>query len=135
MPVTTYTAPCAASTFPARMQEKGMFAVVATYEASAVAIDDIIQMFKVPAGCTVLGLRVIFDDLGTDVTLDIGDGADTDRYFNNLDVATAAGNGTYSGLPVTYADEDTIDIVVAGGAATGTITLVAYLTRESVDLT
>ena len=38
-------------------------------------------------------------------------------------------------FPFTYSADDTIDVTVAGGdAATGTITLVVYMTAEEVDL-
>lgn len=134
----TVTTTRTATGVPARLQEKGVFTDVATYECSSTAAATVIQMVKIAAGVTLLDLHIVFDDLGTGVTVDVGDGDDVDRYIDGADVATAAGVARLSagtGFPKTYSTDDTIDITILGAAATGTITLVALMTAETVDLT
>jgi hypothetical protein len=131
----------AATGVPARSQEKGVFCEVATYELAATAASTTINMIKVEAGTTVLDGYIIYDDCGTGATVDVGDGSDVDRFIDGADVSTAAGLSRFAvgagGLtfPYTYAADDTIDILTLGAETTGTITLVAFLTRELVDLT
>lgn len=135
--MTTVNADRAASTIPARTMVGADFCEVSTYECDSTASGVVIQMCKVAAGATLLDLHVVFDDLGTSVTIDVGDGDDPNRYISALDVATAAGVGRLSAgtaFPHTYAAEDTIDITIGGAAATGTITLVARFTMQGVDL-
>lgn len=134
----TVTTSRTASGVPARLADTGVFAEVATYECSSTAAADVIQMIKVAAGVTLLDLHVVFDDLGVGVTIDVGDGDDPNRYIAAGDVATAAGVlrlNAGTGFPRTYDTEDTIDVTIGGAAATGTITLVALLTAQTVDLT
>jgi len=137
----TVTADRAASGIPPRVQEKGVWTEVSTYECSTTAADTVIQMMKVAAGTTVLDGYIIYDDLGTGLTADVGDGDDVDRYIDGANTATAAlltrfalGAGGLT-FPYTYTADDTIDIKNLGGNATGTITLVVFFTREEVDLT
>lgn len=121
--------------YPARVHATGVFADVATYEASALADGEVIQAVNVAPGVTVVDAYLVFDALGASTTLAVGDGDDTDRYI----VATAsssAGSVRMTKFPHTYSADDTIDIVLAGGAATGTITLIVFLTSDApVDLT
>lgn len=134
----TVTTTRTATGVPARYQEKGVFCDVATYEASALAASDVIQMVKVAAGVTVLDVKIVFDDMGTGITFDVGYGDDVDYFMDGIDVATAGGVSyatAATAFPKTFAAEDTIDIVNLGGTATGTVTLIAYMTAETVDLT
>lgn len=134
----TVTTTRTAAGIPARYQEKGVFCDVATYECSSTAANDVIQMVKVAPGVTVLDVKIVFDDLGTGVTVDVGDGTDVDYYIDGADVSTAGGvkrADAVTSFPKTYTSEDTIDITILGAAATGTITLVATMTAETVDLT
>ena len=122
---------------PARYQEKGVFCDVGTYECDSTAADTILNMVNVAAGVTVLDCKIIFDDLGTGITVDVGDGDLVDRFMDGIDVATAGGvsySTNEAAFPRTYTTADTIDIKILGGTATGTITLIAYMTAESVDL-
>lgn len=132
----TQVASLAAAGVPARYQEKGVFAVVSTYEASSTASGDVIQMCKVQSGVTVIDAFLVFDDLsGGTTTLAVGDGDTTDRFIAATTASSGAGSARMTKFPYTYAADDTIDVVIAGGtAATGTITLVVYMTAEEVDL-
>ena len=143
--LTKVKADLAAAGVPARYQEKGVFAVVSTYEASALAADTVIEMCKIQAGVTVLGGQLIADALGTSATLAIGntttvsdpDDTFTANFLAATAVDAAATATTFMGagkFPKTFDSDDTLDIQVAGGAATGTITLVVYMTAEEVDL-
>lgn len=128
---------------PARYQEKGVFVDVATYECSSLAANEVIQFINVAPGVTVLEMRLDFDDLGTGVTVDVGDGDDVDRFMDGVDVSTASGTARmgagitvapYTAFPKTYTTADTIDGKILGAAATGTITLTVFMTAEGVDL-
>jgi hypothetical protein len=130
----TFTADLAAAGVPARYQEKGVFPVVSTYEASALGTSDRVQMCKVQSGVTVIDAVVYFDQLNAStITVDVGiDGAD-DKFIAGVSAATA-GAGRMTKFPFTFTADDTIDVTVNTNAATGTITLVVYMTAEEVDL-
>lgn len=132
----TVQADLALAGVPARYQEKGVFAVVSTYEASSTASGDVIQMCKVQSGVTVIDAFLVFDDLSSGTTnLEVGDGDDADRFIVSTDADAGAGSARMTKFPYTYAADDTIDVTISGGtAATGTITLVVYMTAEAVDL-
>jgi hypothetical protein len=131
----TFQASLAEAGVPARYQEKGVFAVVSTYEASGLASGSVLEMCKVQLGVTVIDAFLVFDDLGTGtITLDVGDGVDGERFIANAD-GTSAGSARMTKFPKKYTADDTIDVTTGGGdAATGTITLVVYMTAEEVDL-
>lgn len=108
--------------------------VTTTYEASAAASGTIINLFKLQKDAVIQNFVVAFDDLGTGVTLDIGDAGDADRYVAALDVATAAGSavgikadglGYITGTDTTN-DDTLITATVGGAAATGTIKVTCY---------
>lgn len=133
----TVTADRAASNVNARQQEKGVFCEVSTYELSSTANGTIIQMLKVAAGTTVLDGFIHFDALGGSTTVDVGDGDDDDRYISAKDTSSAGRQyfgENVAGFPRTYSSEDTIDCIIEGADGTGTLTLVVYMTRETVDL-
>lgn len=105
----------------------GLHVISTSYEASSLAANDIINLFKMPKGAVIYGLDVYFDDLGTGTTLDVGDSNDVDRYIDGADTATAAG-----AAHITLADaigyrigtntgDDVITAKNLGGSATGTI--------------
>jgi hypothetical protein len=121
---------------PARYQEKGVFAVVSTYEASALPSGDVIEMCKVQAGVTVIDVLLVFDDLSSGTTLlSVGDGTTPARFIDAADADSGQNAARMTKFPFTYTADDTIDVTLSGGdAATGTITLVVYMTAEEVDL-
>jgi hypothetical protein len=140
----TFTADEAAATAPAKGE--GMSGnckvVVAEYEISAaLALNDVIQMVKVPNGAVVSNVVLATDDLDTHgtptIVLDVGDGGDTDRYIDGATVGQAGGvtdssNLAIGGIGYEYTDEDTIDILVqaapATGATSGTLKLIVHYT-------
>lgn len=108
--------------------------VTTTYEASAAAANTVINLFKLPKDVVIQNFVVAHDDLGTGVTVDIGDAGDADRYVDGLDVATAAGSATgvlvdglgyVIGTDATH-DDTVITATVLGAAATGTIKVACY---------
>ena len=140
----TFTADEAAATAPAKGE--GMSGnckvVVAEYEiTAALALNDVVQMVKVPAGAIVSNVVLATDDLDTNgtpaIVLDVGDGGDTDRYIDGSTVGQAGGitdssNLAIDGIGYTYSVEDTIDGLVqvapATGATSGTIKLIVSYT-------
>ena len=105
------------------------------YEASALADPSTIDIAKLPAGAKVWGIDVYHDALGAGTTLDIGDSDDPDRY--TLAAADTSAAGMFSadaadgvGYEIgTNAGDDTVQLTMAGGAATGTIKTVVRYTR------
>jgi hypothetical protein len=108
--------------------------VTTTYEASAAAANTVINLFKLPKDVVIQNFVVAHDDLGTGVTIDIGDAGDTDRYVDGLNVSTAAGSTTgvlVDGLGYvigtdTTNDDTVITATVLGAAATGTLKVACY---------
>lgn len=105
----------------------GLLIASTGYEASALAANDVINLFKLPKNAVVHAFIIAFDDLGTDTSLDIGDEKDADRFVDGLDTATAGGTvitilPDAAGYIVGSNDEDgVIKATNLGGAATGTI--------------
>lgn len=114
------------------------------YEASSLAANDVVQVGdKLPAGATIVDIIVHFDDLGTGMTLDVGDSDNPDRYLDGVDTATAAGKSSMSGSsgvigPIsgvgyvigTASGDDQIILTNLSASATGTIKVqIIYATR------
>jgi hypothetical protein len=123
-------------------------AVFETYSLSAaLALNDVIQMVKIPAGATVLDLTIACDDLDSNgtptIVLDVGDGDDTDRFIDGSTIGQAGGSaklgaGVATGnaaFNYTYTTADTIDVLVQAGPATGAtsgqITMSVIYTMQS----
>lgn len=132
---TTYTAQIGAKVALSQgIANTTVHCITTTYEASAAASGTVINLFKLPKGAVIKNFDVAFDDLGTSVTLDVGDAGDGDRYVDGLDVATAAGSktgclvdgvGYVIGTDTTH-DDTVVTATVGGGAATGTIKVTCY---------
>lgn len=111
-----------------------LHSVTATYETNSTAANTVINLFKLPKDVVVQNFVVAHDDLGTSITLDIGDAGDADRYVDGLDVATAAGSTTgclVDGLGYiigtdTEHDDTVVTATILGGAATGTLKVTCY---------
>ena len=101
-----------------------------TYEASAAAADTVIEVCdKLPDGAVVTKIDILTDDLGTGVTIDVGDQATADRYADGIDVASAAADTIFPtiteiagyGYQAIAGTSDQLQIKILGSAATGTI--------------
>lgn len=115
--------------------------VYGSYELeAALALNDVIEMIKVPENATVLGVTLITDDVdtATGIVLDVGDGDDTDRYIDGSTLGQTGGISDPSDMQVagighTYTTPDTIDVLVqvapGTGTTSGTVALIArYIT-------
>lgn len=106
-------------------------AVFATYTLSAaLALNDVIQMVKVPSGATILDMTLTSTDVDTNgtptIVLDVGDGSDTDRFIDGTTIGQTGGTvrigqgiTTATHIGYNYTAEDTIDVLVQAGPATG----------------
>jgi len=99
---------------------------------AALTQGQVIPMVAVPAGARVLDVTLSADDLdgGAGLALDVGDGADADRYLAASTVAQGGGVArlsTHAGHGYRYAAGDTIDVTVqtapAAGATSGSLKL------------
>ena len=91
--------------------------ITTTYEASSTAANTVINLFKLPKDVVIQNFVVAHDDLGTGVTIDIGDAGDADRYVDGL--------GYVIGTDTTN-DDTVITATVLGAAATGTLKVACY---------
>ena len=78
-----------------------------------------IQMVPVPKNARIIDMHVTLASCTSFGTFDVGDGSDTDRFFDGIDTATNADNnytlhvdGTSNGANYKYTANDTIDVVV-----------------------
>lgn len=142
---TTFTTTETGTGVSPRTAHNGVVAVKATYTvAAALVVNDVVQMVKVPKGAQVIDLVLTATDLdtaGPTLVFDVGDGGDTDRYIDGSTIGGTGGTARLgSGITTntpnhTYADDDTIDVLVqvapTTGATSGTITLsVLYLSHD-----
>lgn len=107
----------------------------ASYSALAsLAVADVINMVRVPAGAVILGCTLKATDIDTNgtptIVLDVGDVADPDRLIDGATVGQAGGTSdalvSATGQFYEYAAETIISVTVQVGAATaaaGTIEL------------
>lgn len=66
------------------------------------AQNDLVELTKLPVGARILNGFVDFNDFGTSITLDIGDGTTENKYLSALDVATAAGTSAFANTWALY---------------------------------
>lgn len=120
--------------FSQGVADASLHSITAVYEADATEANTVINLFKLPKDVVVQNFVVAHDDLGTSITIDIGDEGDADRYVDGLDVATAAGS-TVGILPdgLGYIigtdavnDDTVVTAKILGGAATGTLKVTCY---------
>lgn len=98
-------------------------------ELASAQIADKVRLVKLFAGSKVYDMHVVFDDLGgTGAVLDVGfeyvngeSGGAANTFFNDIDVATAAGDTRGKFAPVTLDYDAYITATVAGAAQTGTL--------------
>jgi hypothetical protein len=100
------------------------------YEASALANASTITLGeKLPVGAVITDMKFIWDDMGSTVTMKVGDAADDDRYVvASTSVTTANGACTINacdglGYKITGTN-DTQIVVTTAGIWTGTFRMV-----------
>ena len=103
------------------------------YEASALATASTIDIAELPANAKFIGAEIFHDDLGTSVTLAMGDSDDPDRYITASSVASL---GHITAIRVDgahyvigTADGDSRVQLLTSGTITGTIRTNVYFTR------
>jgi hypothetical protein len=102
-----------------------------TYEATAVASGDTIEVATPPAESKIVGMTLSFDDLGTGCTLAVGFSGASGTYITATSAATAGSTsvlnvgGMNYEIGTTALDAETI-ITVAGSVITGTIKIVTF---------
>ena len=112
-------------------------AVIYTYEYDAAASSaDVLRLGKIPAGTRVTSVRLIGEDTGTSVTLDVGyapaDGtaptAAPSYWWNDLDTSTAAVDVTSGSLPIRFERDVWLEALVNSANFTGTPKLTFIVT-------
>lgn len=115
-----------------------VYCAYGTYTVTAaLALNDVIEMVRIPAGARIIGCMLEATDLDTGgspaIVLDVGDGSDTDRLIDGATIGQAGGVTTTmvaTGTLYQYTSEDTIDVLVqvapATGATSGTIELAVW---------
>lgn len=126
MPTTYQTANVGSGVMP--RANAGETIVSATFNlTAALALNDVIEMVKIPAGAVIHDVILSSTDLDTStgVVLDVGDGSVTDRFIDGATIGQASGVARLNevgGHLYEYTADDTIDVLVqvapSGTAAT-----------------
>lgn len=96
------------------------------------ATNDVVEMVKVPAGATVLNVKLTSSaGVGATANLAVGDGGDTDRFITStaFTASAVARDNTHVGHGHRYTSDDSIDIL-AVSIATPTVGTVVRMTVE-----
>jgi hypothetical protein len=113
-----------------------------SYEAAGIAAGSIIELGdRLPKNCTVVGVELMTDAMGSSVTAIVGDYEDDNRYITVTTINTAnlrtrlnAIDGLgYQPDETTEGDTSTdrqIILTTAGAAATGTIKIAIFYAQE-----
>jgi len=104
----------------------GICSATAEYNlTAALALNDVINMVKIPAGATVLDMILVSDNLDTNgaptITLDVGDNTVANYYINASLIGQTNGIERMAAHPKTYTAEDMLSVTVATGPATGAV--------------
>ncbi|MAH50364.1 hypothetical protein CMI37_31370 [Candidatus Pacearchaeota archaeon] len=106
------------------------------YEAASLAANEVIQFFSMNIGDVVVDAALSTDDLGSPVTIDVGDGGDVDRFIDGHDGNTVGisrmtiTGGAIASIGYQYTAADTLDAKILGATANGTINLgIMYVPR------
>lgn len=130
--MTKYTSSAAQASAPAKhpINAGQAITVYGEYTSTvAFANADVIEMVRVPAGARILDMVLTSTDIDTNgaatVTLSVGDGGSTARYISAATIGQAGGIskgiGVFGGFGYVYTAEDTIDVIIPTGPATGAI--------------
>lgn len=123
---------------PARYKNDALVSQVAEFTVgTALAATDVIQLFTVPKGATVLDIYVSSSGTqsGSDSVFTLGDGNVTDRYITvagGLALRTGGAisrMNAHTGTGYVYPDEDTIDLLMT---TTGTGQTTSGVIRATV---
>lgn len=128
----TYTAAAAAASVGAKhpINSGQPVTVYGEYTMVATPVNaDVFEMVRVPAGARIIAVSLSSTDIDTNgtptVVLDVGDGGDTDRYIDGSTIGQAGGftaaMNVNTGFGYVMPAEDTIDIIIQAGPATGAI--------------
>jgi hypothetical protein len=118
--------------------------VVSVYSMPATgdgtAVNDVIQMVKIPAGATILDLALASTDIDTNGTplvgLQVGDGDLATRFIGTSTIGRTGGLARLDqagGVGYKYTVDDTIDVLIQAAAATkaaGTLTMTVRYTMD-----
>ena len=138
----TFTATKAKAGAQARFVSAGMNTAYSEYTATAtLSAGDVIQMVKVPKGAIVHNLVVTTNVLqagstGSAAILLVGDGVDTNRYFDEVSASGVA--VIKSGLEIAanhgyeYTAADTIDITFADASGSSVATAAAVFRMSAM---
>lgn len=107
------------------------------FEAAALAQNEIVEMINVFRGDRVVDVILVADALGANSSLSVGDGGNAARFITTTTTTSATTTHLNSAADVgpmyQYTADDTIDVKVVGsGAITGTVRLVALISRDVV---
>lgn len=116
----------------------GTYAMPATGDGTA--LNDVIEMVKIPAGSTILDMTLTSTDIDTNATplvgLQVGDGGSAARFIATSIIGRTGGMARldqFAGVGHLYTVDDTIDVLIQAVAATkaaGTIRLAVTYTRD-----
>jgi len=114
----------------------GLVGIAATYSvAASMSSGDVIQMIKVPAGATVLDLKVSCHLAGQG-SISVGDGVTTNRYIADTAASVSAAMMTLNNpnlIPYTYSTDDTIDVTTSASTnfSAGALYMLAIVTMDA----
>ena len=97
------------------------------FTAAAVGSSETKELFSMEKGDTVLFVYTVSLATiagGVDSTWDIGDGGDTDRYYDGVTTVGTVGafvSGATATVPYTYTAKDTIDVIYTQNSTDGSV--------------
>ncbi len=140
---TTYSAAQAAGNVPPKYLHAGAIVRSASYAlTAALALNDAIQMFKLPAGAVVHEVILASDDVDTNasptVKYDVGDGSLANRFIAATTIGQAGGvarmdqkGGVGFKCTADTMIQVTVNTAPATGTASGAITLTVSYTMDA----
>lgn len=114
----TFTAVEAQAGIQPKALRAGLVAVTTLHSLSgSSSIGTTILMIKVPQGATLVS-GTVANTIGGQLTVQVGDGIDTDRYYVETTLSAGMGevalfSNTTPTTRYTYSAEDTIDVVIS----------------------
>lgn len=138
----TYTAVKAGATYVARSNVGETFVEESFTFTVAPALNDVVQMFKIPAGAKVCEVVLSSTDIDTNgtplVTLDVGDANSATRFISASQIGRTGGVARldqFAGLGYTYTADDIIQVKVSAAPATsvvGTVVVTVFYTMDAL---